>query len=63
MNVTIYALIVAGKYGSVKEATGISYTQKEYEYAVKKNVPVISFVHKDIKLLPSGNVESDPEKQ
>jgi hypothetical protein len=38
-----YVLIVAGRYGSIDEASGISYTQKEYEYAVKKNVPVISF--------------------
>ena len=57
-----YVLIVAGRYGTIDETTGISYTQKEYEYAVKKNVPVISFVHKDIKQLPSGKVEQAPEK-
>lgn len=56
-----YILIVAGRYGSIDEATGISYTQKEYEYAVKKSVPTISFVHKDIKLLPCGMVESEPD--
>lgn len=56
-----YVLIVAGRYGSIDEASGKSYTQKEYEYAVKKNVPVISFVHSDIKLLQSGNVDSDPD--
>ena len=56
-----YVLIVAGKYGSVDEASGISYTRKEYEYAVKKGVPVISFVHKDISQLPSGKVEQDPD--
>lgn len=56
-----YVLIVAGRYGSIDETTGISYTQKEYEYAVKKNVPTISFVHKDISQLQSGKVEYDPE--
>lgn len=56
-----YVLIVAGRYGSIDEASGISYTQKEYEYAVKKNVPVISFVYKDINQLPSGKVEHDPD--
>ena len=56
-----YVLIVAGRYGSIDEASGISYTQKEYEYAVKKNVPVISFVYKDINQLPSGKVEHNPE--
>lgn len=54
-----YVLIVAGRYGSIDEASGISYTQKEYEYAVKKNVPVISFVHSDIKKLPSGMVDTE----
>ena len=56
-----YVLIVAGRYGSIDEVSGISYTQKEYEYAVKKNVPVISFVYKDINQLPSGKVEHNPE--
>ncbi len=54
-----YVLIVAGRYGSIEESSGKSYTQKEYEYAVKKGVPVISFVHSDVKLLPSGKVDSD----
>ena len=57
-----YVLIVAGRYGSIDETTGISYTQKEYEYAVKKNVPTISFVHKDISQLQSGKVEHNPEQ-
>lgn len=55
-----YVLIVAGRYGSIEESSGKSYTQKEYEYAIKKNIPVISFIHSDIKLLPSGKVDSDP---
>jgi hypothetical protein len=56
-----YVLIVAGRYGSIDAASGISYTQKEYEYAVKKNIPVISFVYKDINQLPSGKVEHNPD--
>lgn len=58
-----YVLIVAGRYGSIDEASGISYTQKEYEYAIKIGVPTISFVHKDINQLPSGKVEHDPDVQ
>ena len=54
-----YVLIVAGRYGSIDEASGISYTQKEYEYAIKKNVPVISFVHSDTKSLPIGKVDTE----
>lgn len=56
-----YVLIIAGRYGSIDEATGISYTQKEYEYAIKKGVPTISFVHKDINQLSKGKVESEPD--
>lgn len=56
-----YVLIVAGRYGSVEESTGKSYTQKEYEYAVKKGVPTISFIYKDINLLPNGKVENEPD--
>lgn len=58
-----YVLIVAGRYGSIDETSGKSYTQKEYEYAVKKGVPTISFVHKDISQLPSGKVENNPDVQ
>lgn len=57
-----YVLIIAGKYGSIDASTGKSYTQKEYEYAVSKNVPVISFVYKNIDKLESGKVEQDKEK-
>lgn len=58
-----YVLIVAGRYGSIDETSGKSYTQKEYEYAVMKGVPTISFVHKDISQLPSGKVENNPDVQ
>ncbi|MDY3552411.1 DUF4062 domain-containing protein [Gemmata sp. JC717] len=33
----VYLLIVGGRYGSVEPKSGKSYTQLEYEYAVKKN--------------------------
>ena len=47
-----YVLIVAGKYGSVDEK-GISYTQKEYEYALTKGVPTIAFLHSNSEILMS----------
>jgi len=58
-----YVLIVAGRYGSIDEASGKSYTQKEYEYAVKKGVPVISFLHKDPNTLAKSKTEQDKEKE
>ena len=58
-----YVLIVAGRYGSIEEESGKSYTQKEFEYAIEQGIPVISFVHKDSENLPGTKIESNPESQ
>lgn len=54
-----YVLIIAGRYGSVEESSGKSFTQKEYEYALSKGVPTIAFIHKDVSTLPKKKTESD----
>jgi hypothetical protein len=48
-----YLVIVGGRYGSMG-AQGISYTEKEYDYAVQQGTPVMGFVHRqpDDTLLP-----------
>ncbi|MEM0578504.1 DUF4062 domain-containing protein [Flavobacterium polysaccharolyticum] len=56
-----YIVIVAGKYGSEDEK-GVSYTQKEYEYALSKNIPIIGFLHRNIDNLPSLKTEKDKKK-
>jgi hypothetical protein len=38
-------LIVGGRYGSVDE-TGISFTEREYDYAYEKGLHILAFVHK-----------------
>lgn len=58
-----YILIVAGRYGSIEEESGKSYTQKEYEYAVEQGVPVISFVHKHPELLSAAKNEQEKLKR
>ena len=58
-----YVLIVAGRYGSIEEESGKSYTQKEFEYAIEQGVPVISFVHKHPGSLPAAKYEQDPLKR
>lgn len=55
-----YVLIVAGRYGSLG-ADGRSYTQMEYEYAISKGVPVISFLVKDPGGIIASKSESDPK--
>lgn len=52
-----YILIVAGKYGSINEETGISYTEMEFNYAVEKKVPIAVLQYKDIKKLPGEKLE------
>lgn len=41
-----YLLIIAGRYGSVDEE-GISYTEKEFDYAVSKAIKVIAIIHEN----------------
>lgn len=58
-----YVLIVAGRYGSIEEESGKSYTQKEFEYAIEQGVPVISFVHKAPESLPGIKIEQEQIKR
>ncbi len=55
-----YLLIIGGRYGSIT-TEGISYTEKEYDYAIEKNLKVIAFLHKAPDLIPAGKTEKDPE--
>lgn len=45
-NCDYYVVIIAGKYGSLAD-DGVSYTEKEYDYAVSKKIPVLAFVRKE----------------
>jgi hypothetical protein len=40
----VYMLILGGRYGSIEGKSGKSYTQIEYEYAVKKGMPVFTVI-------------------
>lgn len=54
-----YILIVGGRYGSLSEE-GISYTEKEFEYAKSKGLPILAFLHNDLDSIPLGKSEKDP---
>lgn len=56
-----YIVIIGGRYGSVSDKTGLSYTEMEYRYAVETKKPVISFLHQDPQKIPSGLCEKTPE--
>lgn len=57
-----YVVIVAGMYGSVDPETGLSWTEREYEYAVSKGIPVFTFIRR-LASTPATLVERDSEKQ
>ena len=53
-----YILISAGRYGSLHQETGMSYTELEYDYAVQVGKPVIRLLHRDpFNLLRGSHIE------
>ncbi len=57
-----YILILAGRYGSL-DLDGVGFTEKEYDYAISKGIPVMSFVIEDIGKLPNSKCESTDQLQ
>ena len=52
-----FILIIGGKNGSIEKNSGMSYTRKEYEYALLNEIPTISFIVKDEQNLPANKTE------
>lgn len=51
-----YLVIVAGKYGSQgedEEGNIVSYTEMEFDYALKTNKPIIALIHKHPERIPA----------
>lgn len=61
-----YVLIIGYRYGSVIEKgeyAGISYTQKEFQYALSKKVPVLAFLIDDKVPVTPDKMENDVVKK
>lgn len=43
----IYVLILGGRYGSIEPISGLSYTELEYNYAIKKGKPFFALIMSD----------------
>jgi len=56
-----YLLIIGGRYGSLT-SEGISYTEKEFDYAVDRGIKVIALLQ-DLNEIPNDKLESDPKAQ
>ena len=49
-------MIIGGRYGSLAP-DGLSFTEKEYRYALENGKPIIAFLHKDPGALPDKRTE------
>ncbi|NKG29668.1 DUF4062 domain-containing protein [Erwinia rhapontici] len=57
-----YLLIIGGRYGSVAE-DGLSYTEKEFDYAIEKGLKVTVLTHESPDSLPVNKSEINPESR
>lgn len=53
-----YLLIIGGRYGSTT-TQGISYTEKEYDYAIEKGIKVIALLHENPNGIPYEKSEQN----
>jgi hypothetical protein len=54
-----YLLIIGGRYGSTTP-DGVSYTEKEYDYARERKLQVLSFIHEKPGSIELDKSELDP---
>ena len=54
-----YIIVVAGRYGSISEQ-GLSFTEREYDYAVGLGIPILTFLHKNPDKIDRDKTETDP---
>lgn len=53
-----YIIIIGNRYGTTTD-DGISYTEKEFDYAVNIGIPIIACIHSDPDSLPLNKSETD----
>lgn len=56
-----YVLVIAGRYGT-EDTDGIGFTEKEYDYARERGVPVYTFIYKNIDNIPFGKTDNNNAK-
>lgn len=62
-NCDYYIIILAGRYGSICEQTGKSFTQMEYEYAKQLNIPINRYLHENPDILPFNKHDYETENR
>jgi hypothetical protein len=65
----VYMIIVGGRYGSIEPASGLSYTELEYDYALKQSKPLFAvvidpgLVDQKVKLHGTAVIETQNPKE
>ena len=57
-----YVLVIGARYGSLDE-DGVSYTEREFQYAVEEGKTVIAFLHRNSDNVPQGRTDKDDGKR
>lgn len=55
-----YIVIIGGRYGSLSD-DGLSYTEKEFDYAIEKNIKIIALLHEHPERIPVEKSDISPE--
>lgn len=58
-----YLLVIGGKYGSIDPESDLSFTEKEYDYAIQQGKPVMAFLHSNPEKIEFGKSEKDKAAQ
>ena len=53
-----YVVVIAHRYGTC-DPSGLSYTEKEYDYALSKSIPTLGFVLEDTITWPKDKADSE----
>src|SRR4051812_22132561 len=56
-----YLLVIGGKYGSIDPASSLSFTEKEFDLAVRLRKAVMAFLHENPDEIPAGKSETSDE--
>jgi hypothetical protein len=56
-----YIIILAARYGSSISPNGISYIEKEHDYAVSQKIPVLAFLHGSPGSIAADKTELSPD--
>jgi hypothetical protein len=54
-----YVLVIGARYGST-DAAGVSFTEKEYDYAVEQKKTVLAFIHGNPSAIAVAKADIDP---